>query len=143
MNKAPRKLPPRTDYLSEEYEKQLNAEIEAECKRLHEIRMEEEKEEQKIIDEQYNGDEDAYFHDHFNMLDISFETGFTVDEIKNLLIKNMPDDEPRKKILLDNMNSLDFEERLTYPGTATDFVNDIKAGYFENYIKLEDCDDIL
>jgi GTP cyclohydrolase III len=84
---------------------------------------------EKIIAKEYDGDEEAYMIDHFDMLDATLLTGYSFDEIRMILIENIHD-EKRKQELMNNMHSSDLLTRTHYPGGYYMFVNDVKNGLF-------------
>ena len=116
----------------------MEAQIEDDTKKMSERLSQRKKERNKIIKEQYNGDEAAYDNEHFTFTRVTLILGIGYDEIRDILLKNLPDKSPRKKTLLENMNSNDFIQRITYPCTYEDFINDVKAGYFGDITIVED-----
>jgi hypothetical protein len=95
-----------------------------------------EKERQQIIDRDYNGDKDAYYKATFNMKGASLWLGLPIDDIRAILLKNLPNDSPRRQIIIDGMNSDDINTRLVYPGGYDEFVEDAKKGYYGKFSDL-------
>jgi hypothetical protein len=97
--------------------------------RLHET----EKEQQRIIDEDCNGDEDAYLKATFNLSSASLLLELTMDDVRSILYKKLPDDSPRRQVIIDGLNGNDIKTRLIYPGGYNAFVEDVKNGYYSEY----------
>lgn len=93
--------------------------------------IEEEKRIKKIIAEKYNGDEDAYCKDTFDMINASLWTGLGFDTIWKILREKLPADSPRIKMLDEAEKSKDFDTHNMYPGGYPAFVEDVKNGYFK------------
>lgn len=104
--------------------------IEADLKELDRAAQEE-------IKEKFNGDENAYLKAHFSMLDITMQLDIMPDEIRSILLENINETDPRRKILTDNMNSPHLEDRFKYPGGYNAFVEDVNNGWFGDVIIQE------
>lgn len=91
-------------------------------------------EQEKIIKEQYGGDEEAYFDAMFNIADISLETGIDPETIRNALIKNLPENDPRRIEIIANKDSTDLMTRLKYPGGRKAFMKDYKTGIYKGIL---------
>ena len=93
---------------------------------------EETKKQNEIIKEQYNGDEDAYYENTFNMAHAALLTNLSIEDIRIILIKNLDDNSPRKIKLQNAFHATNMTERLEYPGGYNSFIDDVKNNYFKN-----------
>lgn len=93
-------------------------------------------EEQKIIAKQYNNDDIAYEKAMFDMIAASLWTGLSFDEIREILLKNLPLNSPRRKELINNEKSSDLMIRIKYPGAYDGFKQDVKSGLYGSDLSL-------
>ena len=89
---------------------------------------------EKIIKEQYNGDEEAYFEATFDMTAIMLEFDIDLDTIRNALLNGLPEDDPRRNELINYINSNNIKDRFTYPGGYNAFMQDYENGIYKNII---------
>lgn len=91
----------------------------------------------EIIATKYDGDEDAYFKDTFNMASASLLLDMSIEEIRINLIEKLDNGSHRKEFLLSIMNNGNMEQRLCYPGGYNAFVEDVNNKYYGD-ITIED-----
>ena len=79
-------------------------------------------------------DTNSEFDPTFNMTGIVLEFGISTDEIRKILLDNIPKDSDRYKLLMRYINSNDMEEHLQYPGGYNAFIKDYKNGMYRDII---------
>lgn len=88
----------------------------------------------EIIRNDYDGDEQAYFEDTFNMLTITLEFGIPIDSICMILLRNLQHDTDRYNALIESMKSSDMREKIKYPGGYKGFLEDCQNGIYDGII---------